>query len=83
MSMAIRFAPGLAAAIAAFAVLKLISWLGWASLTGEAVRDVLDGGFLIAVLMDQLPRRLEDYLAFFFFGEFCIMTRIHFWSLFH
>jgi len=35
MSAVIKFAPGFAAAIVALAVLKLISWLGWASVSGE------------------------------------------------
>jgi hypothetical protein len=33
--MILRLAPGLAAAIVAFALLKLVSWFGWVSLSGE------------------------------------------------
>ena len=45
MSMVLKLAPGLAAAIVAFALLKLVSWLGWASLTGEL------GVFLVTYLV--------------------------------
>lgn len=56
MSMAIRFVPGLAAAIAAFAVLKLISWLGWASLTGEAA-VFLVSYLVVAIATDRAMQR--------------------------
>jgi len=56
MSMAIRFVPGLAAAIAAFAVLKLISWLGWASLGGEATA-FLATYLVVAITTDRAMQR--------------------------
>jgi hypothetical protein len=56
MSMAIRFVPGLAAAIAAFAVLKLISWLGWASFAGEAA-SFLVTYLVVAIATDRAMRR--------------------------
>ena len=55
MSTVIKFAPGFAAAIVALAVLKLISWLGWASVSGE-VAIFLVTYLVVAVATDRAMR---------------------------
>ena len=59
MSMLIRFAPGLAAAIVAFAVLKLISWLSWASLTGEIIVFIVTY-LVVAITADRAMQRYGE-----------------------
>jgi uncharacterized membrane protein len=56
MSSVIRFAPGLAAAIVALAVLKLIGWLGWASASGE-IAVFLVTYLVVAVVTDRAMKR--------------------------
>jgi hypothetical protein len=56
MSTVIKFAPGLAAAIVALAVLKLIGWLGWASASGE-IAVFLVTYLVVAVATDRAMRR--------------------------
>jgi len=54
--MVMRLAPGLAAAIVAFALLKLVSWLGWASLSGE-LAVFLVGYLVVAFSTERAMRR--------------------------
>ena len=56
MSTVIKFAPGFAAAIVALAVLKLISWLGWASASGE-IAIFLVTYLVVAVATDRAMQR--------------------------
>ena len=56
MSAVIKFAPGFAAAIVALAVLKLISWLGWASVSGE-VAIFLVTYLVVAIATDRAMQR--------------------------
>ena len=56
MSAVIKFAPGLAAAIVALAVLKLIAWLGWASASGE-IAVFLVTYLVVAVATDRAMQR--------------------------
>jgi len=56
MSTVIKFAPGFAAAIVALAVLKLVAWLGWASVSGE-VAIFLTIYLVVAVATDRAMQR--------------------------
>ena len=56
MSTVIKFAPGFAAAIVAVAVLKLIAWLGWASVSGE-IAIFLVTYLVVAVATDRAMQR--------------------------
>jgi hypothetical protein len=56
MSAVIKFAPGFAAAIVALAVLQLISWLGWASASGE-IAVFLVTYLVVAVATDRAMQR--------------------------
>jgi len=56
MSAVIKFAPGFAAAIVALAVLKLISWLGWASVSGE-VAIFLVTYLVVAIATDRAMQK--------------------------
>jgi hypothetical protein len=56
MSAVIKFAPGFAAAIVALAVLKLISWLGWASASGE-VAVFLVTYLVVAIATDRAMKK--------------------------
>jgi len=56
MSTVLKFAPGFAAAIVALAVLKLVSWLGWASASGE-IAVFLVTYLVVAVATDRAMQR--------------------------
>ena len=56
MSTVIKFAPGFAAAIVALVVLELISWLGWASASGE-VAIFLVTYLVVAVATDRAMQK--------------------------
>ena len=56
MSSVIKFAPGFAAAIVALAVLKLIAWLGWASVSVE-IAIFLITYLVVAVATDRAMQR--------------------------
>jgi membrane protein implicated in regulation of membrane protease activity len=56
MSTVLKFAPGLAAAIVALVMLKLIAWLGWVSTTGE-IAVFLVTYLVVAVATDRAMQR--------------------------
>lgn len=56
MSTVLKFAPGFAAAVVGLAVLKLVSWLGWASTSGE-IAVFLVTYLVVAVATDRAMQR--------------------------